>query len=122
MRMHPEQSRLILAGHVDMIEGIAGFGKEPSVFSDYVLSCNCGKIIRDDMPYLDDITRSSLLKRGHGFLMGNEMLLSAFGRPESLPIANPDSRWRHGAEAPLVGFRGVANLTSLLVNEMVRMG
>lgn len=120
MRMHPEQSRLILAGHADVIEGIAHFGRELSVFSNYDLYCNYSRMSNNDMPYLDEGKRACIGKDHCGFLMGDEMLLSAAGRHESLQISNPDSGWRHGYEPPLMGFRGAVHLGTILTNEMVR--
>ncbi|MDK2968705.1 nitrogenase component 1 [Lacrimispora sp.] len=119
-RVHTEESRLILAGHADVVSGISKFGKEFLGFSHVEGYCDCPEMKDADIAYLDEAAKENIAEDSRGFLMGSGELLKMAGKDQSLQIAMPDNIWRHAFEPPLVGFRGAVNLVSAWANEMLR--
>lgn len=119
-RVHREESRLILAGHADVVSGIARYGIEFLGFAHVECYCDCPKMANADIAYLDDIAKENIANDPKGFLMGSGELLRMAGKDQSLQISTPDNIWRHAYEPPLVGFRGAVNLAAVWANEMLR--
>ncbi len=121
LRVHREDNKLVLAGHADVVPGIAEYGKECFGFSRTECYCDCPEMAGGDMAYLDDSAKERLTSDSKGFLMGSGELLHMAKRDQSLQIAVPDHIWRHAYEPPLAGFRGAVNLAAVWTNEMVRI-
>ncbi|WP_313187303.1 nitrogenase component 1 [Lacrimispora sp.] len=121
LRVHREDNKLVLAGHADVVPGIAEYGKECFGFSRTECYCDCPEMAGGDMAYLDDSVKEKVASGSKGFLMGSGELLHMAKRDQSLQIAVPDHIWRHAYEPPLAGFRGAVNLAAVWTNEMVRI-
>lgn len=121
LRVHRGENKLVLAGHADVVPGIAEYGKECFGFSRTECYCDCPEMAGKDMAYLDDSAKERVAYNSNGFLMGSGELLHMAKRDQSLQIAVPDHIWRHAYEPPLAGFRGAVNLAAVWTNEMVRL-
>jgi len=121
LRVHRGENKLVLAGHADVVPGIAEYGKECFGFSRTECYCDCPEMAGKDMAYLDDSAKERVAFDSKGFLMGSGELLHMAKRDQSLQIAVPDHIWRHAYEPPLAGFRGAVNLAAVWTNEMVRL-
>lgn len=119
LRAHRDESRLILAGHVDVVTGIAKYGKEYFGFDQSDCYCDCPEMANKDIPYLDDVEKVNIANQSKGFIMGSGELLRKARKDQSLQISMPDHIWHHGYEPPLVGFRGAVNLAVMWANEMM---
>lgn len=119
LRVHKEESKLILAGHVDTISGIAAFTKGSFGFEQVFCFSDCSCMASQDIKSLDDETKVHLAASKKGFLMGSGELLNMANRDRSMQIAVPENLWHHAYEPPLVGFRGSVNLATILVNDMM---
>lgn len=120
LRAHKDEARLILAGHGDVVSGIAGFAKEELAFEKTECYCDCPEMAGQNMIYLDDDRKKQIAQEPKGFLMGSGELLHLAQKDPTLQIASHDNRWHHAYEPPLVGFRGAVTLTAMLVNEMMK--
>jgi nitrogenase molybdenum-iron protein alpha/beta subunit len=120
LRAHRYESKLVLAGHADVLAGIAACGKEIFGFDEYAAYCDCPDMADADTVYLAEQAKAKLAKDRRGFLMGSGELLRMANRDKSLQIANPDDLWRHAYEPPLVGLRGAVNLAAIWSNEIMR--
>lgn len=120
LRAHKHESFLVVAGHADVVPGIARFGGKAFGFEESRCYCDCVDMAGEKIPYLTDEAEQRLVADRGGFLMGSAELLRRARRDESLQIALPDDRWHHAYEPPLVGFRGAVNLATIWSNEMMR--
>lgn len=120
LRAHKEEARLTLAGHRDVVSGIAGFAKEELGFEKTECYCDCPEMAGQNMIYLDDDRKKQIAQEPKGFLMGSGELLHMAHKDLTLQIAAHDNQWHHAYEPPLVGFRGAVTLTTMLVNEMMQ--
>lgn len=118
LRAHPEESALTLAGHADVVSGIAEFAEAEFGFRQCRRYCDCPDTQTSDMPYLGDKEKRAAADETRGFLMGSGELLRMAKRDGRMQIAYPDDMWRHNYEPPFAGFRGAVHLASLWVNEV----
>ena len=119
LRAHKEASELILAGHADVVSGIAAYGKEAFGFDETLCYSDCSCMSKDQIACLTDAFKPERIQNRKGFLMGSAELLRLSDRGAHLQIANPDSLWHHAYEPPLVGFRGAVRLATAWANEMM---
>ena len=120
LRAHKEDSKLILAGHVDVVTGIAEYAKDTFGFEKILCYSDCARMSGQGTEYLTDEIKRSLSEDTKGFLMGSGELLHMAKRDKSMQIAVPDNMWHHAYEPPLMGFRGAVHLASIWLNEMMR--
>lgn len=120
LRAHKDESKLTLAGHADVISGIARYGKSAFGFDKTICFSDCTCMNSQDTRYTTDEIKLELAKDGKGFLMGSGELLRMAKRKPNLQIASPDNLWHHGYEPPLVGFRGAVHLATVWANEIMQ--
>lgn len=120
LRAHGDESSLVVAGHADVVSGVAEFGEGECGFARSRRYCDCSAMSCAEMPCLEDEVERQLASDRSGFLMGGAELLRRAERDESMQISLPDDRWHHAYEPPFVGFRGAVNLMSIWANEMMR--
>lgn len=118
---YPEEVTLTLGGHIDVVEGIAGFVKRELPMDLGTCWCDNPEHESEDVPYFDE-TKWSEVVSGHqkGFLMCSGEALLWAGKNLTLQISNPDIGYRlHPWEAPFVGYHGAVHLVNLWMNDYV---
>ncbi|PKK40720.1 hypothetical protein ABB02_00053 [Clostridiaceae bacterium JG1575] len=75
LRAHKEESKLVLAGHRDVLLGIAAYAKESFEFEDIFCVGSCSSLGDIDMEPLTDQLKQTLAADPKGFLMGSGELL-----------------------------------------------
>jgi Nitrogenase molybdenum-iron protein, alpha and beta chains len=118
VRSHPEETRLSLGGHADVVKGILAYGCEELGFYQGTCWCDCPQMGNDRIPYFSESKWITALEQHQkGFLMTTGEALKWSGCNAEMQIANPDTQWRlYRQEPPFVGFRGAIHLANLWMN------
>lgn len=122
IRSNPDNVRLFLGGHADVVKGILAYACGELGMPQGVCWCDSPDMADGELAYLTEQEWTGKLPpRNKGFLMASGEVLSWAGRGEDMQISNPDVKWHlNPYEPPFVGFRGVPHLASLWANEVLR--
>ncbi|QDR83406.1 nitrogenase component 1 [Sporomusa termitida] len=122
VREHPENRRLSVGGHADVVKGILSFACGELSLPQGRCWCDSPAMASEDVPYFtEEQWTQAVQSQGNGLLMASGEVLAWAGRNAELQIANPDIKWRlNPYEPPFVGFRGAVHLVSLWINEALR--
>ncbi|WP_129598257.1 nitrogenase component 1 [Anaerophilus nitritogenes] len=118
IREHPDEARLSLGGHADVVKGILSYAEKELSLMRGVCWCDCPSMTSEEIPYFsEDEWIQAIKAHKNGLLMASgEALKWAKGNID-LQISNPDIKWRLNLyESPFMGFRGAVNLVSLWLN------
>ncbi|WP_367568158.1 nitrogenase component 1 [Lacrimispora sp.] len=115
---HPEEIRLSMGGHADVVRGIRAFGCGELAFPKGTCWCDSPDMNSDEIPYFtEDQWIQTIQSQKKGFLMASGEALAWADRNLSLQITNPDIKRRLNPYVPpFVGFRGVLHLMDLWIN------
>ena len=118
-RDFPEEATFRAGGHADVVSGIARFATEEFPLIRGECWCDDPDMASPDLPYYPEslwIPAVERAKKGYLMFTGEALLWAK--KNLRLTISNPDAAWRiHPYGAPLVGFRGAANLVDLWMGE-----
>lgn len=122
VQTQPEEVRLSVGGHADVVKGILSFGCGELSLPQGACWCDSQEMADDDLPYFsEEQWVRHVSDQKNGFLMASGEILDWAGRNTELQISNPDVKWRlNPYESPFVGFRGALQLSSLWINEALR--
>lgn len=121
-REQPENGRLSVGGHADVVKGILAFACGELSLLKGMCWCDSPSMADENIPYFtEEEWTKAIESQGNGLLMASGEALKWAGRNMELQIANPDTIWRlNPYEPPFVGFRGAVHLVSLWLNENLR--
>jgi len=122
VREQPENRRLSVGGHADVVKGILSFACGELSLPQGRCWCDSPVMADEGIPYFtEEQWTQAVQSQGKGPLMAGGEVLAWAGRGPELQIANPDIIWRlNPYEPPFVGFRGAVHLVSLWINEALR--
>ncbi|WP_053955218.1 nitrogenase component 1 [Inediibacterium massiliense] len=118
IREHPDEGRISLGGHADVVKGILSYAEKELSLMKGVCWCDCPSMTSAEIPYFsEDEWIQAIKSKESGLLMASgEALKWAKGNID-LQISNPDVKWRLNLyESPFMGFRGAVNLVNLWLN------
>lgn len=115
---HPEESRLSIGAHADVVQGIFEFGCSELGLPKGDLWCDRPSMASDDIPYFtEDQWTETIQAHNKGLLMASGEALDWADRDRTLQISNPDVRRRLNPYVPpFMGFRGALHLIDLWFN------
>ncbi len=120
---HPENGRLSVGGHADIVKGVLSFACSELSLSKGLCWCDSPDMAEEGLPYFtEEEWAEAAGSQGKSLLMASGEALEWAGRGTELQIANPDAKWRllYPYEPPFVGFRGAMHLASLWVNALLK--
>ncbi|EGO62509.1 nitrogenase component 1 [Acetonema longum] len=119
LREQPENGRLSVGGHADVVKGILAFACGELFLPKGICWCDSPDMADEEIPYFtEEQWTQAMESQENGLFMASGEALKWAGRNRELQIANPDTAWRlNPYEPPFTGFRGALHLASLWINE-----
>lgn len=120
-REHPDEVRISLGGHADVVKGILSYAEQELSLIRGTCWCDCESMTSEEISYFsEDEWVQAIASEKNGLLMASGEALKWAKRNTDLQISNPDIKWRlNPYESPFVGFRGAINLVNLWLNEIL---
>lgn len=120
-REHPDEVRISLGGHADVVKGILSYAEQELSLIRGTCWCDCESMTSEEIPYFsEDEWVQAIASEKNGLLMASGEALKWAKRNTDLQISNPDIKWRlNPYESPFIGFRGAINLVNLWLNEIL---
>ncbi|WP_315122034.1 nitrogenase component 1 [uncultured Clostridium sp.] len=120
-REHPEEAKISLGGHRDVVKGILSYAEEELSLDRGTCWCDCESMASEEIPcFLESEWMQAIISKKKGLLMASGEALKWANRNMELQISNPDIKWRlNPYESPFMGFRGAVNLLNLWLNGLL---
>ncbi|WP_434282266.1 nitrogenase component 1 [Clostridium botulinum] len=121
IREHPDEARISLGGHRDVVKGILSYAEEELSLIRGTCWCDSEAMASEEIPYFSENEWvQAILSEEKGILMASGEALKWAKRNIDLQISNPDIKWRlNPYESPFMGFRGSVNLVNLWLNDLL---
>ncbi|ACA45617.1 nitrogen fixation protein NifE [Clostridium botulinum] len=121
IREHPDEARISLGGHRDVVKGILSYAEEELSLIRGTCWCDSEAMASEEIPYFsEDEWVQAIESEENGLLMASGEALKWAKRNIDLQISNPDIKWRlNPYESPFIGFRGSINLVNLWLNGLL---
>ncbi|KEJ00111.1 nitrogenase iron-molybdenum cofactor biosynthesis protein NifE [Clostridium botulinum A2B7 92] len=121
IREHPDEARISLGGHRDVVKGILSYAEEELSLIRGNCWCDSEAMASEEIPYFsEDEWVQVISSEKKGLLMASGEALKWAKRNIDLQISNPDIKWRlNPYESPFIGFRGSVNLVNLWLNGLL---
>lgn len=121
IREHPDEARISLGGHRDVVKGILSYAEEELSLIRRTCWCDSEAMASEEIPYFSENEWvQAILSEEKGILMASGEALKWAKRNIDLQISNPDIKWRlNPYESPFIGFRGAINLANLWLNGLL---
>ena len=115
---HPEEIRLSIGAHADVVRGVLDFGCGELALPQGICWCDNPDMAGDEVPYFtEDQWMEAIQYQKRGLLMASGEALAWADRNLSLQISNPDTKRRLNPYVPpFMGFRGALHLMDLWIN------
>ncbi|AVQ44873.1 nitrogenase component 1 [Clostridium botulinum] len=121
IREHPDEARISLGGHRDVVKGILSYAEKELSLIRGTCWCDSEGTASEEIPYFSETEwAQAILSERKGLLMASGEALKWAKRNIDLQISNPDIKWRlNPYESPFMGFRGAVNLANLWLNGLL---
>ncbi|OPD23146.1 nitrogen fixation protein NifE [Clostridium botulinum] len=121
IREQPDEARISLGGHRDVVKGILSYAEEELSLIRGTCWCDSEAMASEEILYFSENEWvQAILSEEKGILMASGEALKWAKRNIDLQISNPDIKWRlNPYESPFIGFRGAINLANLWLNGLL---
>lgn len=118
---HPDEGRISVGAHADVVRGILDFGCGELGLPKGNCWCDGPDMASNEIPYLTEDQWANIVQNHKkGLLMASGEALNWAEQDLSLQISNPDLRRRLNPYVPpFVGFRGALHLIDLWINAIL---